>query len=65
MTRYYSKMRPVAPGTFPNQGAVEIQNYNERTYIPECACDAWGYIDYDRELTDAEISAYELVKANN
>lgn len=65
MTRYYSKMRPVAPGTFPNAGAVEIHNYDERTYIPECACEAWGYIEYDRELTDAEISAYELVKANN
>lgn len=63
MTRYYSKMRPVAPGTFPNAGAVEIHNYDERTYIPECGCEAWGYIEYDRELTDAEISAYEFVKA--
>ncbi len=63
--RYYSKMRPVAPGTFPNRGASGIHNFDERTYIPECGCEAWGYIDYDRELTDAEIAAYELIKANN
>ena len=63
MYRYYSKFRPVAPGTFPNRGAVEIRNYDERTYIEDAGCEVWGYIDYNRELMDKEIAAYELVKS--
>lgn len=65
MYRYYSKLRPVAPGTFPNRGVAEIHNYDERTYIEDAGCEVWGYIDYNRELTDKEIAAYELVKSRN
>lgn len=63
MNRYYSIHRPVGPGTFPKAGAQEIQNYDDRTYIKEIGREAWGHIDYDRELTAKEMADYELVKA--
>ena len=31
--RYYSRFRPVGPGTFPNHDVLEIHNYDSRTYI--------------------------------
>ena len=58
--RYYSKLRPVGPGTFPKEGVQEIFNYDCQTYVEEVGREVWGYIEYDRELTDAEIRDYEL-----
>lgn len=63
MTRYYSTMRPVGPGTFPKEGALEIHNYDSRTYVEEISREAWGYIEYNRELNEKEQEDYELVKA--
>lgn len=63
MPRYYSTQRPVAPGTFPKEGVQEIQNYDSRTYVEEIGREAWGHIDYSRELSEKEAADYELVKA--
>lgn len=60
MYRYYSLYRPVAPGTFPKDGVTNIHNYDERLYVAEIDHEAWGYLDYDRELTEKEIRDYEL-----
>lgn len=45
--RYYSIMRPVMPGSFPNRAAVEeIHNFDTKTFCEEIRREAWGYIDY-------------------
>ena len=56
--RYYSTMRPVAPGTFPKKRDCEIHNYDERIEID--GLKAWGYIDYPEPLTEKEAHSYEL-----
>lgn len=60
--RYYCIMRPPAPGTIP-AGVREVEDYGERRYIPEIDRMAWGWVEYDRELTHAEIRGYELIRA--
>ena len=62
MNRYYSKSRPVAPGTYPVNGAKKIHNYDSRIYVEGAGCEVWGYVEYERELTPEEIRNYELVK---
>lgn len=64
MYRYYSKMRPVAPGTFPRGDVLEIRNFDARTYIPALECSAWGYIDYKAPLTEKAAAEYELIAGN-
>ena len=63
MTRYYSTQRPVAPGTFPKRGAVSIQNFDARVYVDEIGREAWGYVEYERELDPTLAESYELVRA--
>lgn len=60
--KYYCIMRPPAPGTIP-KGAIEIRMYNERRYIAEIERMAWGWVEYDRELSYEEIHSYELIAA--
>lgn len=60
MMRYYSILRPVGLGTYPREGAEQIRNYDCRQYVQEIGREAWGYIDYSRELTAQEMAAYEL-----
>lgn len=60
--RYYNTQRPVAPGTYPRKGAQEIVNFDRRTPVEVIGRAAWGYIEYDRELTQAEADEYELVR---
>lgn len=59
--RYYSIHRPAAPGTFPKDGVLEVHNFNSRTYVSQIGREAWGYIEYGRELTEREARRYELV----
>lgn len=53
---YYCRLRPPAPGTQPKQGLIKAVDekitHNSREY--------WGYVVYDRELTDKELYAYDL-----
>ena len=54
-------MRPVSPGTYPRQGATEIVNFDDRQMVEQIQRKAWGYIEYNRQLTDEEVAEYELV----
>lgn len=58
--RYYSTQRPVTPGSYPKDGAVCIENYGQPKFIDEIGRTAWGFIDYDRELTAEEAGRCEL-----
>lgn len=61
MNRYYSTMRPVQPGGFPNRESVEkIHNFDTKTFCEEIGREAWGYIDYREPLTKEQAEAYEL-----
>lgn len=61
MARYYSTQRPVMPGGFPKKTAVEkIENFDTKTFCEEIGREAWGYIEYQTELTKEEADAYEL-----
>lgn len=63
--RYYSTQRPIAPGTFPKSGYKinSIVNFDSREYVPEINRPAYGYIEYDGEISEADASNYELIKA--
>lgn len=64
--RYYSTQRPVSAGTYPkpkDNPAMLIHNYNERQYVTEIGRLAWGYIEYDKPLENADIDGYELIPA--
>lgn len=58
--RYYSTQRPVTLGSYPKDGAVHIENYSQPKLIDEIGRTAWGFIDYDRELTAEEAERWEL-----
>lgn len=58
--RYYCRMRPPMPGTIP-RGPINIEDYGERKHIYKVGCDAWGHVDYERELSPHEVYNYELV----
>ncbi|WP_320973317.1 hypothetical protein [Enterocloster bolteae] len=61
MFRYYSTMRPVQPGGYPNRESVEeIHNFDTKTFCEEIGREAWGYIDYNEALTKEEAEDYEL-----
>ena len=59
---YYSTQRPISLGTFPGN-PVDIYNFDQRENHENLM--AWGYLVYDRELTEKEISDYELVPSTN
>lgn len=60
--RYYCIMRPPMIGGIPNGGLLlEAKAFDERRYIPAIDRMAWGWLEYDRELTPGEISDYELI----
>ena len=63
--RYYSTQRPVAPGGYPGKGYVveEIVNFDKRQFCEEIGREAWGYIDFDGEISEKDCSDYELVPA--
>ena len=59
--RYYSTMRPVQPGGYPNRESVEkIYNFDTKIFCGEIGREAWGYIDYREPLTKEQAEAYEL-----
>ena len=63
--KYYSTQRPVAPGTFPKpegNKVLEIVNFDEQQYCKEAGRDCWGYIEYERPLTEKQAVDYELVR---
>lgn len=65
MNRYYSIMRPVGIGTFPKPAGnriINIENFDDRQYVPEIDRKAWGYIDYEYPLAESDANSYELRK---
>ena len=66
MHRYYSIMRPIAPGTFPKtQPVQEVVSFDSRQFVPEINRMAWGYIEYAGPLTEKQAADYELVPLSN
>lgn len=62
MYRYYCIMRPPMIGGVPDSSALQYAMcFEERRYIPEIDRMAWGWVEYDRELSYEEIHAYELI----
>lgn len=61
--RYYCRFRPPMPGAIPRKGLLSTYNFDERKYIPTIEKRAYGYAIYDRQLTEKEISDYELTPA--
>lgn len=60
--RYYSTQRPVAPGTYPNgeNKPVNIENFDNRQEVGNGQLQAWGYLEYEKPLSQKELNDYEL-----
>ncbi len=63
--RYYSTQRPVDLGTFPKPAdnpVVEVHNYEADSRVPveNGMIQAWGYVEYQKPLTEKEAADYEL-----
>jgi len=64
--RYYSTQRPVDIGTFPKppeNKVVEIVNFDKRIPVENETIHAWGYIEYQKPLTEQQALDYELKTA--
>ncbi len=62
--RYYSTQRPVMPGSFPKPDyaeILEIHNFDHRKYVEEISREAWGWIEYNKPLTNFDMNSHELV----
>ena len=55
--RYALLMRPPGPGALPGRGLVRAKGEHFKTPSGHFA---WGWAEYDRELTDEEREDYEL-----
>lgn len=51
------------PGSCPRAGVQEVVNYDEKKFCEEIGMDAWGFVEYTRELTKQEVDDYELTPA--
>lgn len=59
--RYYSLLRPVGPGTYPKPlEAKNVVNFDDRIFIEDINRFAWGYIEYEKELSWDEARNYDL-----
>lgn len=65
MIRYFSTQRPVSPGTYPKPDgnpAKLIHNFGSRKFITNIGKEAWGYVEYEKPLTEKDAANYELVQ---
>lgn len=60
--RYYSTLRPIGPGTCPDN-FVEFENFDYRKHVDEIGREAWGWVEYEKPLERPE--KYDLVAENN
>ena len=62
--KYFSTQLPVAPGTFPKPDGnevIDLWNFNGPIFCEEIGREAWGYVVYEKALSEKEAAAYELV----
>lgn len=59
--RYYSTSRPIYLGTVP-KNFTSYENFDTRKYVDSIGREAWGWVEYDKELTKEDMETYELVK---
>ena len=65
--RYYCPARPPAPDAVP-RGAIRVEYADEDGYMVDeegHVYEAWGFVEYDRQLTEKEIDDYELDAMND
>jgi len=61
--RYYSIQRPVTPGSFPKpkgNKVLNITSFDSKTYCDELGREVWGYVEYERPLSEKEAQDWEL-----
>ena len=59
--RYYSKLRPVGPGTIPAGIAVKgFWNFDDRQFCQEIDGEAWGWFETEDQIPESTLEAYEL-----
>lgn len=66
--RYYSTQRPVDIGTFPKppgNRVLEIVNFDKRVPVENESFRAWGYVEYQKPLTEKQAEDYELRPASS
>ena len=66
--KYYSTERPVMPGSFPKpQGntVLNIENFNDRSYVGKIGREAWGFIEYEKPISPVLLDDFELVAASD
>jgi len=51
--RYYMTQRPPSPGAQP-RGSINVVSYDNKKD------GAWGYVEYEKPLTDKQVKDYEL-----
>ncbi|MBR1561216.1 MAG: hypothetical protein IJ646_13345 [Clostridia bacterium] len=61
--RYYCQFRPPMPGAIPRNSVVNTASFDYKQSFNGIGC--WGWVEYSRELTEKEISDYELVASPN
>ena len=60
--RYYLPFRPPMPGTVPNSSRVAaVEDFGGKKSVPGVG-EAWGYVEYEQQLTDEQIKSYELIE---
>lgn len=62
--RYYSTQRPITPGAYPKENVISIKNFHDKKYVSEIGGDVWGYVEYDCELPEEKVRAYEFTPVN-
>lgn len=65
--RYYLTQRPISIGTIPSEkeldGNLEIRrvSFDEKQDVPDSSMKAYGFVEYDKPLSDNLTSDYELI----
>lgn len=59
---YYSLLRPIDIGALPRKDFTYYENFEIRTYVDSIGREAWGFVEYSKELTEDEMETYSLMK---
>lgn len=61
--RYYCRLRPPMPGSIPKNGLVRTADFDWPQSFDGVG--VWGWAEYNRELSEKEISDHELTASRN